>query len=107
MLGSYNRSSTLQEKWWGEKTQYVAMLRDAEVDEKPLTDAEGGYCELPYGGVLLTNQFYFFRIKTLSVSKVTSAICLDQMSIICSQYPLVSRLIAVNIKVIQTKSGDL
>ena len=50
--GSYNRSSTLQEKWWGEKTQYVAMLRDAEVDEKPLTDAEGGYCELPYGVVL-------------------------------------------------------
>lgn len=68
VLGSYNRSSTLQEKWWGEKTQYVAMLRDAEVDEKPLTDAEGGYCELPYGGVLLTTNSissgYTFRVQS-------------------------------------------
>lgn len=68
VLGSYNRSSILQEKWWGEKTQYVAMLRDAEVDEKPLTDAEGGYCELPYGGVLLTTNSissgYTFRVQS-------------------------------------------
>ena len=44
------------------------MLRDAEVDEKPLTDAEGGYCELPYGGVLLTTNSissgYTFRVQS-------------------------------------------
>lgn len=68
VIGAYNRSSTLQERWWGEKTQYVAMLRDAEDGEKPLTDAEGGYCELPYGGVLKTTNSissgYTFRVQS-------------------------------------------
>lgn len=54
VIGAFNRSSTLQEKWWGEKTQYVAMFRNAEYTEKPTVKDD--YCELPYGGILMTAQ---------------------------------------------------
>ncbi len=49
--GSYSRSSTLQETWWGEKTNYVALLKNAEFEDIPPT-GESGKCSLPYGGVL-------------------------------------------------------
>ena len=44
--GNYNRSSTLQEQWWGEKTQYVARGKSAEYESLPLTGSSG-YCYLP------------------------------------------------------------
>lgn len=53
--GSYNRSSTLQEQWWGEKTHYVAKLKNGEIEEAPRPSEEGN-CLLPYGGVLKTSN---------------------------------------------------
>lgn len=64
--GNYSRSTTLQEQWWGEKTHYVARLKNGEYGEvpKPGTD---GKCILPYGGVLKTsnsvNESYTFRVQ--------------------------------------------
>lgn len=39
----------------GEKTWKVASLRNAEAEDTPPT-GESGYCYLPYGGILTTNQ---------------------------------------------------
>ena len=52
---SYTRSSTLQSTWYGEKSNYAAILKNGEVDERPITGTSGR-CELPYGGVLNTNN---------------------------------------------------
>lgn len=51
----YSRSSTLQSTWFGENTNYVAILKNGEADERPAT-GESGLCELPYGGVYNTNS---------------------------------------------------
>lgn len=48
---SYQRTSTDNNTWFGEKTNYVATLKNGEYDELPVTGS-GGLCELPYGGVL-------------------------------------------------------
>lgn len=48
---SYQRSSSENETWFGEKTNYVATLKNGEYDDSPVTGS-GGLCELPYGGVL-------------------------------------------------------
>lgn len=53
----YSRSSTLQSTWYGEQTNYVAMLKNGEVDDAPIA-GESGYCELPYGGVYNTTNTY-------------------------------------------------
>lgn len=53
----YSRSSTLQSTWYGEQTNYVAMLKNGEVDDGPVA-GEAGYCELPYGGVYNTSNTY-------------------------------------------------
>ena len=53
--GSYSRSSTAQSTWYGENTNYVAILKNGEADEKPL-EGETGLCELPYGGVYNTTN---------------------------------------------------
>ena len=55
IAGSYTRSNTTQTDWWGEKTWKVASLRNAEAEDTPPT-GESGYCYLPYGGILTTNQ---------------------------------------------------
>ena len=55
LIGSYSVSSTLQENWWGEKTAYVASLKNGEYEEKPVPGNDGK-CELPYGGILTTNN---------------------------------------------------
>ena len=55
VAGTYTRSSTDQEDWWGEKTWKVASLRNAEADQTPPENYEG-YCFLPYGGILSTNH---------------------------------------------------
>ena len=52
--GNYSRSMTLQEKWWGEKSHYVARLKNAENEEVGLT-GDPGKCLLPYGGILKTD----------------------------------------------------
>lgn len=52
---SYSRSSTLQTTWYGEKTNYVAILKNGESDELPIP-GETGLCELPYGGVYNTTN---------------------------------------------------
>lgn len=53
--GSYSVSSTLQEDWWGDKTAYVAALKNGEYEDKPVS-GEDGKCILPYGGVLKTRN---------------------------------------------------
>lgn len=53
--GSYSVSSTLQEDWWGDKTAYVAALKNGEYEDKP-TPGDDGKCILPYGGILKTKN---------------------------------------------------
>ncbi len=50
-VGSYSVSSTLQEDWWGDRSAYVASLKNGEYEDKPVP-GEDGKCALPYGGVL-------------------------------------------------------
>ena len=52
---SYSRSSTLQAVWFGENTNYVAILKNGEASDKPV-EGESGLCELPYGGVYNTTN---------------------------------------------------
>lgn len=54
-VGSYSVSSTLQEDWWGEKTAYVAALKNGEYEDKPVP-GDDGKCVLPYGGILKTKN---------------------------------------------------
>lgn len=54
ITGSYTRSSTRQEDWWGEETWYAASLRNSESDQTPPAGSSG-HCYLPYGGILKTN----------------------------------------------------
>lgn len=54
VTGSYSRSTTEQNTWWGEKTNYVARLKNGEYEDQPI---EGDMnCVLPYGGVLFTTN---------------------------------------------------
>lgn len=66
VAGTYSRSSTLQEQWWGEKSNYVARWKNAEYEETPMPGEEG-YCVLPYGGIFKTNnsinESYTFRLQ--------------------------------------------
>ena len=59
-------SSTLQEQWWGEKSHYIARLKNAEYEELGKT-GDAGNCILPYGGILNTNNSeqdsYTFRTQ--------------------------------------------
>lgn len=72
VAGNYTHSSTMQEQWWGEKSHYVARLRNAEYGEVGKTGDKGN-CILPYGGVLNTNNSeqdsYTFRTQ-LEYSKL-------------------------------------
>lgn len=52
---NYSRSATLQSTWFGERSNYVAILKNGEADDIPQT-GENGLCELPYGGVLNTTN---------------------------------------------------
>lgn len=67
VTGSYSTSRTLQEKWWGEKTNYISRLRNGEYGEEP-NPGEAGNCELPYGGVYITsnssNESYTLRLQS-------------------------------------------
>lgn len=49
--GQYTRSATTQDVWWGEKTNYIAGLRNAEYGAVP-PKGEAGQSALPYGGML-------------------------------------------------------
>ncbi|WP_292267550.1 SusC/RagA family TonB-linked outer membrane protein [Butyricimonas sp.] len=66
VAGNYNRSSTLQEQWWGEKSHYAARWKNAEYEEVPMP-GDDGECYLPYGGILKTtntiNESYVFRVQ--------------------------------------------
>ncbi len=53
--GSYSVSSTLQEDWWGDRTAYVAALKNGEYEDRPIP-GEDGKCILPYGGILKTKN---------------------------------------------------
>lgn len=53
--GNYMHSNALQEQWWGEKSHYVARLRNAEYGEAPRI-GDAGRCILPYGGILNTQN---------------------------------------------------
>lgn len=67
VMGSYSRSSTQQEKWWGEKSHYAALLKNGEYEDAPI-GGEDGFCYLPYGGILKTintnNESYTLRIQS-------------------------------------------
>ena len=67
VMGSYSRSSTLQEKWWGEKSHYVALLKNGEYEDSPI-GGDDGQCQLPYGGILKTNntnnESYTLRLQS-------------------------------------------
>lgn len=52
---SYQRNSSASSDWFGEKSNYVALLRNAEEDEVPIVGKDGKV-ELPYGGVLNTSK---------------------------------------------------
>lgn len=54
-IASYSVSSTLQEKWWGDKTAYIASLKNGEYEDVPMPD-EKGKCILPYGGIIQTTN---------------------------------------------------
>lgn len=51
VLSSYTNSSTRQEQWYGEKTNYIALMRDSEYGILPI---EGvlSKSKIPYGGIL-------------------------------------------------------
>ena len=52
---NYSRSSTLQSTWFGERSNYAAILKNGEADDIPQT-GQNGLCELPYGGVYNTTN---------------------------------------------------
>lgn len=52
---NYSRSATTQGTWFGEMTNYVAILKNGEADARPI-EGQAGLCELPYGGVYNTNS---------------------------------------------------
>lgn len=52
---NYNRSATTQATWFGEHTNYVAILKNGEADARPI-EGQAGLCELPYGGVYNTTS---------------------------------------------------
>lgn len=55
IAANYNRSNTSQENWWGEKSHYVARLKNAEYEEAPPKGVDGSSI-LPYGGILNTSN---------------------------------------------------
>ena len=56
LIASYQTSATDQEKWWGEKTNRVAILRHSEYGTTPAS-GEGSSSELPFGGELTSNRY--------------------------------------------------
>ncbi len=52
---SYSRSSTLQSIWYGENSNYAAILKNGEAKDIP-EPGSAGICELPYGGVYNTTN---------------------------------------------------
>ncbi|MCQ2266810.1 MAG: SusC/RagA family TonB-linked outer membrane protein [Bacteroidaceae bacterium] len=52
---NYNRSATMQGNWFGEHSNYVAILKNGEADARPI-EGEAGLCELPYGGIYNTTN---------------------------------------------------
>lgn len=55
LAAAYSRSSTLQGTWYGENSNYVAILKNGEVDDAP-QEGTSGKCELPYGGAYNTTN---------------------------------------------------
>lgn len=53
---SYQRSGSDNEVWWGEKSSYVAHLKNGEYNDLP-AEGKAGRSVLPYGGVLNTNHY--------------------------------------------------
>ncbi len=51
LTASYQRSASDNETWYGEKSNYVAQLKNGEEGDTPIPGT-AGKCELPYGGVL-------------------------------------------------------
>ena len=55
VAANYQRSATFQDTWYGENSNYVAMLKNGEANELPQEGASG-HCHLPYGGVYNTSN---------------------------------------------------
>ena len=53
VAANYQRSATFQSTWYGENSNYVAMLKNGEANELP-QEGDSGNCNLPYGGVYNT-----------------------------------------------------
>lgn len=56
LITSYQTSVTDQEKWWGENTNHVALLRHSEYGTSPVS-GEKSVSELPFGGELTSNRY--------------------------------------------------
>lgn len=52
---AYQRSSSNTGTWFGERSNYVAQLKNGEVNDTPI-QGESGLCDLPYGGVYNTSN---------------------------------------------------
>lgn len=68
VAASYTRSATSQATWFGEKTNYVAILKNGEVDDMPI-EGDSGYCELPYGGVYKYEQYHSRKFHSTFTSQ--------------------------------------
>lgn len=53
--GSYSVSGTYQDDWWGDRTAYIAALKNGEYEDRPVPGPDGK-CMLPYGGILKTKN---------------------------------------------------
>ena len=66
VVGSYSTSNTDIEGWWGEKSHYVALLRQSEYGDAPVK-GEDSESSLPFGGELSTtssrNNNYMLRAQ--------------------------------------------
>lgn len=83
VAASYSTSSTHREDWWGEKTWHVASLRNAEEGQTPPTGIEG-YCYLPYGGILSTNQSDATNMMLRIQSNVSKYVDAEQKHLIAA-----------------------
>ncbi len=63
---SYQRTTSNTDTWFGEKTNYVAQLKNGEIEAAPIPGAYG-LSDLPYGGVYNmshnVNEYFTLRLQ--------------------------------------------
>lgn len=81
LAANYSRSSTMQSTWYGESTNYVAILKDAEVLDMPEA-GEKSQCELPYGGVYNTSSNFNDNFTARAQANLNKYFGADQQHLI-------------------------